>query len=230
MAWVAPALTALGGLAGAGAGIYGATRPEDLQTQRVQAPGWARGLQNMFSRAIAQNAFNTAPSFADFISSGGTARFPVNFTGMTPQEARLLDFVGNAGEPLPYTGINRIGEDQPPSELTAAQRMFLGAKDLQHGRQGPLRNLAKKYQRYQTLEAKYNDPYITERRKARLEGRLVRTRAKYQDLYDSIMRRGHGTGEEYTGSPEYDNPKRAPKQGVRRYYRGKPGGKWAARQ
>src|SRR5574342_590209 len=232
MAWVAPALSALGARASAGASGSGAyqTGQDKLRTQGVQAPGWARGLQNMFSRAIAQNAFNTAPSFGDFISSVGTARFPINFTGLSPQEMRLLGFVVNAGEPLPFTETNRIGERQPPSELTDAQRLFLGAQDLKYGRKGPLRTLASKYRRGQELEAKLADPYISERRKARLEGRLMRTRSKTEDLYDAIMRRGHGTGSKYSGSPEYDVPPRAPAQGVRRYYPHKPGGKYEGKR
>lgn len=209
-------LGALGGIGSSGASAYGAMSGNDkLNTQQVQAPGWARGLQNMFSRAIAQNAFNTAPSFGDFISSGGTARFPVNFTGMLPQEARLLGFVGNAGEQLPFTDMNRVGQDQFPGELTPAQRMYLGAQDLKHGRQGPLRNLARRQQRVNLLENKIEQSGDNLRRKSRLEGKLVRTRAKTADLYDSIMRRGHGTGDQYDGDPAYNTEPRRYKYGVK---------------
>jgi len=214
MAWLAPFV---GSLAGAGATAYGASQGDKLKTQQVQAPGWSRGLQNMFARAIAQNAFNTAPSFGDFISSGGTARFPTNFTGMSPQEARLLGFVGNAGEPLPFTDIGRVGEQPAQADLTPAQRLYLGAQDLKSGRQGPLRNLAKKYQRYKSLEKKSEDPYITDRRKARLEGRMTRTGAKLEDLYNAVMRRGYGTGENYAGDPAYDVPPTAYEAGARPY-------------
>jgi len=214
MPWLA-ALGALGSLGGSAASIYGASKDDKLQTQQVQAPGWARGLQNMFARAIAQNAFNTAPSFGDFITSGGTARFPTNFTGMSPQEARLLGFVGNAGEPLPFTDINRVGEQQPQADLTEAQRLYLAQQDLKSGRKGPLRNLGKKMQRYKSLEAKSLDPYISDRRRAVLEGKMARTNAKGQDLYNSIMRRGYGTGEAYAGDPQYNVPPVAPGMGVR---------------
>lgn len=224
MSWLsgtATLLGALGGLGGAGASAYGAlTGDDNLNTQQVRAPGWARGLQNMFSRAIAQNAFNTAPSFGDFISSGGTARFPTNFTGMLPQEARLLGFVGNAGEPLPYTDINRVGQNQPPSELTPAQRFYLGAQDLKFGRQGPLRNLAKGMRRVGALERKLGQAteYGNLKRAGRLEGKIARTKAKTSDLYDAIMRRGHGTGDQYTGEPQYDTEKRRYKAGVKDNY------------
>lgn len=217
MSWLSGAgalLSGVGGLAGSGASIYGATEDDKLKTQTQQAPGWSRGLQNMFARAIAQNAFNVAPSFGDYVSSGGTAAFPTNFTGLSPQEERLLGFVGNAGEPLPFTGNQRFGE-QPPSELSPDQRLYLAQQDLKSGRKGPLRNLGKKLQRYQSLEAKAADPYISDQRRARLEGKLTRTGAKGQDLYDSIMRRGHGTGDLYAGDPQYDVPKRAPGTGVR---------------
>lgn len=216
MAWLAPALGAVGGLASSGLSAYGALSGDDqLNTQKVQAPGWARGLQNMFARAIAQNAFNTAPSFGDFISSGGTARFPTNFTGMSPQEARLLGFVGNAGEPLPFTGINRTG-DQAQTELTPDQRLYLAAQDLKSGRRGPLRNLARIDQRRMSLEAKAELPGLSDRRQANLERKIKKTSSRYQDLYESIMRRGHGTGDEYAGDPQYNQPRRMPRKSAQR--------------
>jgi hypothetical protein len=208
MPWLAALAPIIGALGQAGASGYGAYQAgnQELDMGQTQIPGWTRGLQSMFSRMIAQNATQQGPSFGDYVGSGGKAQFPVNFTGMTPQESRFLDFVGPDGEPIPYTDIGRQGTEQPPGELTPAQRLFMGQQDLRHGRSNQIAKLAERVNKAKAFGAQLKNPNLSIPQKARIERKSIRQSARAEDLYNRIMRMGHGSGDQYSGDPSYNKP------------------------
>lgn len=135
------ALTALGiiaGLGSAGATAYAASQSGGGggggtgNVQRVGTP-FATGGQSYLARLFALNAGQRSPSFADYVKSGGTAKFDLQGAGQfTPLEAQRLGLVGQGNTPTPFfdpTQQNRLNEQQV---------LFIGADRAARRRQGQL--------------------------------------------------------------------------------------------
>lgn len=175
MPWLA-ALGALAGLGGAAAPyISESMGSKDLQTERIPPPGDIEAIRRIMSRAIVQNMFQTGPSFQDFVGSGGTATFPINFTGLSPVELRQLRFVGPQGEEIPFGSSEQRA-------LSPAQLLFLGRHDERQGLNTRPARLYRSEVRSNELEKQLSDPNITEKRRLRLENKLARVKERRDDL------------------------------------------------
>lgn len=208
-----PWLAAIGALAGAGASAYSASQasdPASLSVERVPPPGDVQALRRIYARAIVQNMFNRTPSFGQFVESGGTAGFPIEFTGITPVELRQLRFVGNQGEEIPFGSTSQHA-------LTPAQLLFLGRNDEQRGVNSRPARLFRAEIRTNTLEKKLEDPNISLKRRAKLENILARVKERR----DRLLSRSTEFG--LAGIPQ-DAEEQAPSYGGGRRRRRSPSG------
>lgn len=128
----AAAISAAGAIGGgviASQGAKSAAAASRPQTQTIQLPKYQRGLQSYFARLLSQNVTAVPPSFTDYISSGGTAQFPIVNPGMTPKEAKQLGIVGKRGQEIPFFDPNA-------SALTPEQKLFLGEQEASRAKFG----------------------------------------------------------------------------------------------
>lgn len=69
---------------------------------RVPLPPYARAINQETARATALNMNAIPPSLDQYVKSGGTATFPWQAPGITPQDAVRLGMVGKRGQPLSF--------------------------------------------------------------------------------------------------------------------------------
>jgi hypothetical protein len=149
---MATILAAVSAVVGAGASTFGAVKQgQAAKKAGAQGPGTlvnripsspeAAGLQSYLARLYAGNIQARPPSFGDYVSSGGTAAFPLQHTGFTPEEARQLGFVGGGNQAIPYYDPNA------QTQYTPSQVLFEG------GRQAALRDSGKDIGPVSPLEA-----------------------------------------------------------------------------
>lgn len=89
--------------------------------ETIPLPGYASAINHIAARNAVLNQGKVAPSFGEYVSSGGTATFPWESTGLTPNELVQLGFVGKQGKAIPFG-------DPHQKTLTPEQRMFLGGQ------------------------------------------------------------------------------------------------------
>lgn len=135
-------------------------------THKFPLPKSQRAFQNYYTRVLAQNLTDVAPSFADYIKSGGTATFPMHDTGFTPNEAKNLGIVGPRGQQVPFVAPGS-------NQLTPEQALYLGYQISQAPGHDPNNPLARAYRLNQRIGRIEGRPQ-TDQRQAR-EQRL-RTR------------------------------------------------------
>lgn len=175
MPWLVPLLAGAAAAAPVAMGALGGGDSADLQTERIGPPGDVEALRRIFSRAIAQNMFNMPPSFQEYVGSGGEARFPIQFTGLSPVEMRQLRFVGPQGEEIPFARTDQ-------ESLSPAQLLFLGRHDERQGLNSRPSRLYRSEVRVNQLQRQLDDPAMNRKRRARLENRLARAKANRDDL------------------------------------------------
>lgn len=113
---------AVASLAAAGVSAYGQNKAAKTaggkDITHLPQPGYAQGMQHYIAQLLSANATKVAPSFGDYVSSGGTATFPLDRTGFTPKDASQLGLVGKGNQPVPY--FDAANQDQ----LSPEQLMF----------------------------------------------------------------------------------------------------------
>jgi hypothetical protein len=144
----------------AGGGAGGGRAPRYSQPPE---PRYERALRHYTARLLAQGATSVPPSFLDYVASGGTAKFDLGDTRMTPGEAISL------GEFAPF----KVAPGQ--RQLTLDQLLYLS--NLPPGSLGAgaaLRREGSQYRRLQKLEGERQTPG-RERREERLTKKLKKT-------------------------------------------------------
>lgn len=118
----AAAISAAGAIGGGIASAQGAQKAARAgrgRLQQVPLPPYADALNRYTARLVAANATQVAPTFVDWLKSGGQATFPLQDTGFTPSQAVSLGLVGHSGQPIPFVAANQ-------SKLTPEQLLYLG--------------------------------------------------------------------------------------------------------
>lgn len=157
-------------------------------TETVPLPGYADALNHYMSRLVAGNVTSVAPTFTDWVSSGGRATFPLMDTGMTPREAGKLGFVDpRTGQEVPFVDPNA-------TKLTPEQVLYLGQQNTRyartvHGTQA--KDPASRYYRADRRLENLNDRLArrqeAELPTARLERKIGRVQGRKQRLEDMIF-------------------------------------------
>lgn len=125
----AAAIGAAGSVAGGVLSSQGASKAAKAgkgSEHRFPLPPYQHALEQYYTRLLASNLNNVAPSFGSYVASGGAATFPMHDTGFTPQEARDLRLVGPRGGAIPF-----VGKDQ--TALTPEQELFIGSQQKSKG-------------------------------------------------------------------------------------------------
>ena len=144
---------------GKAAGGGGAGKPS-----KVPLPPYASALNKQVARAMALNMGQVAPSFADYVKSGGTATFPFIDPGMTPREREQLGLVGPSNLPVPFEP--RATSTRP---LTLEQLIFEGTRRLGKDptRQDPISRLVRATNQLKRLQDQAQTP-----RREKREGKV----------------------------------------------------------
>jgi hypothetical protein len=142
-----------------------AARGAKGQPSKVPLPPYATALNQDVARVIALNMGQTPPSFAQYVASGGTAKFPFIDPGLSPRQRQQLGLVGTSNQPVPFQP--RATSTQP---LNLQQLLFEGSRRLaaSHGSAtDPIAQLARATNRLNKLQ---QDSQTAQRQ--RREGRL----------------------------------------------------------
>lgn len=137
---VAQSMGAMGGGGSGGSGSF--------TEKQLKGFGPTKGLQSYSARLLAENATATRPSLQEFAASGGTAKYPIHDTGLTPEEATQLHIVD------PRTGGQIPFVDKSQNELSLAQQMFEGRRRAREGATGPMAQLGMLTARQQNLQTR----------------------------------------------------------------------------
>ena len=105
------------GAAAARVGLAATAGQGKLRTKRVSLPPYVKAIQTYATRLMARNMTKTPPTFADWVKSGGQAKFPIEDTGFSPLEATQLGIVDTEGRAIPFL-------EPGQTELTAGQTLF----------------------------------------------------------------------------------------------------------
>lgn len=142
-ATIAAAAAAASAAGSIGTAAYQASQggPAGPKQRKIPLTPYMAAFERYNARLLAQNETNQPPSFGDWLKSGGTATFPINNPGFTPQEARRLGIVGPHGTQVPFVSPGQ-------SMLTPEQQLYLGYQ--QH--KGPLFKAYRENQRIGRLE------------------------------------------------------------------------------
>lgn len=139
------------------------------QGQRIPLPPYAQALNTYSSRLIAENANKVAPSFGEWVKSGGEATFPMTDVGFTPKEMAGLKMVDpRTGGPVPFGAAGQ-------RQLTPEQILYLGQQKFDKGGGGPMSRYYWVNKRLDTLAGKDQTADVTAKeerlgtRKSRLE-------------------------------------------------------------
>lgn len=133
----AAAIGAAGAIGGGIASAQGAKRAAAAGRGRnttIPLPPYAEALNHYTARLLAANATDVAPSFGDWLKSGGQATFPLHDIGLNPEELMHLGFVD------PVTGGSRpmydpaTGKQIPGRKLTPEQLLYLGQHRVRDAR------------------------------------------------------------------------------------------------
>lgn len=131
MATIAAAVIGAAGAAGSGYMASQAARAGaggGVSTTTVPLPGYADALNHYIARITAGNITSVAPTFGEWVASGGRATFPINYTGLTPREAGKLGFVDpKTGQEIPFV-------EPGVTSLTPEQVLYLGQQNLRAAR------------------------------------------------------------------------------------------------
>ena len=126
-------------------------------------PAYERALRRYTTRLLAQGAASVPPSFLDYVSSGGTAKFDLGDTRMTPGEAKSI------GEFQPRV-------DPGQKQLTLDQLLYLSQRPPGSLGQDPrLRMAGQEYRTLQRLEGKPEQGPGRVAREQRLTQKLKKT-------------------------------------------------------
>src|SRR5438046_7364927 len=146
-----------------GGGAGGSRRPPNFV--QPPEPAYERALRHYTTRLLAQGAASVPPSFLDYVSSGGTAKFDLGDTRMTVGEARGVGEFGPKGQPIPRY-------DQGQGQLTLDQMLYLAhAPKGGFGTTPGIKKAGQEYKKLQTLEGKKQTPH-REKREEKLRGKL----------------------------------------------------------
>lgn len=104
------------------AGAFGGNDPGKPEFQQVPKRPFETAQQKYLSRVMLANMNNRGPSYQDWLKSGGTAKFELTNTGMTPEEARQLGFVGPGGRPADYVDPTTVAD----TGLTKDEFAYMG--------------------------------------------------------------------------------------------------------
>ena len=139
MAYSAIATGVLGLLGAAAPVVAGYVGGDDGGPGTQQVPTGTpadNALRHYLQRLAALNVTNTSPSFADWVESGGKAKFEITDPGFTPTEAANLRLVDKQGRPIPFfqPGVDANADVGSGSEgFTPNQELFLGAAQYRKG-------------------------------------------------------------------------------------------------
>lgn len=143
-----------------------AGRPGTATT--VKMPDYADALNRYTARLIAANETSVAPSFSDWLKSGGTATFPMRSVDMTPAEAAKLHLVDpKTGKAIPFV-------DPSQTKLTPEQVLYLGQTRIRakgEKAQGLAARYARVTNRLEALQGKDTQTPRIQRHEAKLERR-----------------------------------------------------------
>lgn len=175
----AAAIGAAGSIAGGVLSSQGAKSAASAgkgQIQNIPLPNYASALGRYASRLTAANATAVAPTFGEWLSSGGQAKFPVANAGLNPLEAARLGLIDpKTGRPVPFYDPNT------QNRLTPEQVLYLGQqrrRKFGDKATGPAATYADVSQRLDRLEGQQQTQDVKRRetkvgaRKAKLERRL----------------------------------------------------------
>lgn len=213
MATIAAAVIGAAGTATGGVfaaqGAKAAANAANTTATTVPLPGYADALNHYMARLVAGNATRVAPSFTDWVKSGGTATFNMYDPGLTPREAGKLGFVDpRTGQEIPFV-------DPTTSELTPEQVLYLGQQNTRFARtrygtqakdpasryfraERRLGNLGERLEGLEAIDPSTLGPRAarkTERKIARTERRIERVEGRKQRLEDLIFNRRGGIEE-----------------------------------
>ena len=152
------------GIAAAGAtGAFGEGSP-DIRT--IPLTRRARALQSIAARVLATNLGSVAPTFQEFVQSGGTATFPLVGTSLTPKEVKQLGLVSKQGGTIP------IFDPAKQTALTPEQLIFLATESQRQGNDLGLSQLGTVSRRIERRERQGKPTASLEERREKLLRRL----------------------------------------------------------
>lgn len=183
VAIAAAAIAAAGAAATAGSTIYASKQQSAAAGKAAKAAGtptnvplppYAAALNKDIARIYALNMGQMPPSFAQFVSSGGAAKFPFIDPGLDPKQREQLGLIGPGNQPVPFQ--SRQTSQQP---LTMQQILFEGMRRLSKNpnRMDPISRLTRVSDNLKKLQAKDQTPQ-RERKEARLQGRQTHLQSK----------------------------------------------------
>lgn len=96
---------------------------------QIPLPGRGDAVATLLDQILALNAGRTPPSFGDWVKSGGTETFGLQYPGLTPNMVRQLGLIDRTtGAPIPW-----VQPSTAPGGLNAEQALFLGQQLSRQG-------------------------------------------------------------------------------------------------
>jgi len=152
-----------------GGGAGGSRRPPNFV--QPPEPAYERALRHYTTRLLAQGAASVPPSFLDYVASGGTAKFDLGNTQMSPQESLAVGQFGHGGKAPPWV---QPGQTQRTlDQLVYIANLPKGAIGAGAAGAG-IRKGAAEYKKLQMLEGEDQTPR-RQKREAGLKQKLSKT-------------------------------------------------------
>jgi hypothetical protein len=135
------------------AGAFGGGGPGKPEFKPVPKRPFETAQQKYMSRVMMANLNTRGPTWDEWLSSGGKARFELQGTGMTPFEAERLGFVGPGGRAPQMVEPTTVSE----TGLTPAQFIY-GGMERGPEAKGPAARAGRIQKRITRLEAIGQEP------------------------------------------------------------------------
>jgi len=128
----------------------GGGKTRDPKFEQVPKRPFETAQQKYMSRVMMANLNNRGPTYQEWLRSGGTAHFELTNTGMTPQEAQKMGFVGPGGRAPDYVDPTTVSQTGETPEQYQYGGMEAGPKAT--GTQARLGRVTKRIERLQGLQ------------------------------------------------------------------------------